>query len=152
MAAAPVRGAAVADINITPMVDVLLCLLILVMVIQPGLLKGLDLQVPPPEQAESVNPAAPRDQIILHVQPGPSYLLNAEPVPAGGLAARLAEVYRDRSRKVLFVKGAEDTPYAEVIEAIDLARGAGIRVVGLVPRTPPTDGASTGEKAGASPP
>lgn len=126
--------------------------LILVMVIQPGLLKGLDLQVPPPEHAESVNPAAPRDQIILHVQPGPSYLLNVEPVPAGRLATRLAEVYRDRPRKVLFVEGAEDTPYAEVIEAIDLARGAGIRVVGLVPRTPPADGASTGEKAGASPP
>ncbi|HSE27712.1 MAG TPA: biopolymer transporter ExbD [Gemmatimonadales bacterium] len=128
------RGAAVADINITPMVDVLLCLLILVMVIQPGLVKGLDLQVPPPEPAEAYSAAQARDQIILRVGPGPAYTLNHEAVPAAGLTARITEVFRDRPRKVLFVEGAEDAEYAEVVEAVDLARAAGIRVVGLVPR------------------
>lgn len=141
---APIRGAAVAEINITPMVDVLLCLLILVMVIQPGLLKGLDVQVPPPEDTEASNPAAPRDQIILHVHAGGGYLINAEPVPRDRLGPRLLEVFKDRPRKVLFVKGAEDVPYAEVIDAIDLARGAGIRVVGLVPRPPVPDAVAGG--------
>jgi len=132
------RGAAMADINITPLVDVLLCLLILVMVIQPGLLKGIDVQVPPPETRE-LSATAPRDQLILHVRPGPAYAINATEVPTGQLQARIREVFRERARKVLFVKGTEDAAYADVIEAIDLARGAGIRVIGLVPRQPPPD-------------
>jgi biopolymer transport protein ExbD len=132
--ASAARGAAVADINITPMVDVLLCLLILVMVIQPGLVKGLDMQVPPPEPAESYSAAQARDQIILWVGPGAEYTLNHQAVPAGELTARITEVFRDRPRKVLFVEGAEDAEYAEVVEAVDQARAAGIRVVGLVPR------------------
>jgi biopolymer transport protein ExbD len=132
---AAIRGAAVAEINITPMVDVLLCLLILVMVIQPGLLKGLDLQVPPPETGE-LSRTAPRDQIVLRVSPGPAYTINQTDVPAGQLEARIREVFRGRVRKVLFVKAAEDAIYSEVIEAVDVARGAGVRVIGLVPREP----------------
>ena len=131
-----IHSAAVSEINITPMVDVLLCLLILVMVIQPGLLKGLDLQVPPVETAELAGSQAERDQIILHVRPGPDYAINHLAVPAAQLEERIREVFRDRPRKVLFVKGTEDVPYWEVVHAVDLARGAGIRVVGLVPREP----------------
>lgn len=138
------RGAAMADINITPMVDVLLCLLILVMVIQPGLLKGLDVQVPPPEAAGEMKTDAPRDQIVLQVRPGPAYALNQEEVSAAQLEQRIRNVFQDRARKVLFVKGTEDVSYAEVIRAIDLARGAGVRVIGLVPREP-----EAGKKEGA---
>jgi len=127
---------AVADINVTPLVDVLLCLLIFVMVIQPGLLKGLDVQVPPPETV-AVGSSAVRDQLVLHVLPGPAYALNGADVPAGQLPARLQEVFRSRTRKVLFVDGAEDALYDDVIGAVDLARGAGVQVVGLVPRNGP---------------
>jgi len=128
------RGAAMADINITPMVDVLLCLLILVMVIQPGLLKGLDVQVPPPEAAGEMKANAARDQIVLQVGPGPAYSLNQAGVSTDQLEERIREVFKDRTRKVLFIKGTEDVSYAEVIRAIDVARGAGVRVIGLVPR------------------
>jgi biopolymer transport protein TolR len=134
----------VADINITPMVDVLLCLLILVMVIQPGLLKGVDLQVPAPDPAGVVSRDQPRDQIILYIAPGPSYAINAEPVTAAALDARLREVFRDRPRKVLFVKGTEDASWEAVVAGVDVARGAGINVIGLVPRdraTPAADSA-----------
>ena len=129
------QSAAVAEINITPMVDVLLCLLILVMVIQPGLLKGLDVQVPPVETAGTTAPEAPRDQIILHVKPGPAYALNHLDVPAPELESRIRKVFEARARKVLFIQGSEDARYGDVIQAVDLARGAGIRVVGLVPRS-----------------
>jgi biopolymer transport protein ExbD len=132
--AVALQSAAVAEINITPMVDVLLCLLILVMVIQPGLLKGMDVQVPPVETAESAAAVAARDQIILHVGPGPSYALNHQDVADADLEQQIRTVFRDRSRKVLFVKGSENALYADVAHAIDVARGAGIRVVGLVPR------------------
>jgi biopolymer transport protein ExbD len=136
--AAVPRSGAVSDINITPMVDVLLCLLIFTMVIQPGLLKGVDVQVPAPDspQAASVD-ARNRDQIILHVAAGPAYTINHEPVAAADLEARIGQVFHDRRRKVLFVEGAEDAVYADVVAAVDMARGAGIRVIGLVPRERP---------------
>jgi biopolymer transport protein TolR len=130
--AAQASGGAVSDINITPMVDVLLCLLIFTMVIQPGLLKGVDVQVPPPEPATAATGVP--DQIVLRVNRGPAYTINHEPVAAGALEARIAEVFRDRRRKVLFVEGAEDATYEDVVAAVDIARGAGIRVIGLVPR------------------
>lgn len=135
--AAPATGGAVADINITPMVDVLLCLLIFTMVIQPGLLKGVDVQVPPPETATAAATAGNRDEIILHVARGPVYTINHQPVTASELETRIGQVFRDRSRKVLFVQGAEDAVYEEVVAAVDKARGAGVRVIGLVPRASP---------------
>ncbi len=124
-----------ADINITPMVDILLCLLILQMVIQPGLQKGLDVQLPLPEQAAAGAAAATaRDQILLRIGAGPVYSLNEQPLPAADLERTLRMVFRDRPRKVLFVDAAEDLAYEEVIRAVDAARGAGVTVVGLVPR------------------
>lgn len=136
-AAALATTGAVSDINITPMVDVLLCLLIFTMVIQPGLLKGVDVQVPAPDAGTSTAPAGNPDQIVLYVARGPSYTINHEPVAADELEARIRQVFHDRRRKVLFVEGADDAAYEDVVEAIDLARGAGIRVIGLVPREPP---------------
>lgn len=128
-------GSVVADINITPMVDVLLCLLILQMVIQPGLQKGLDVQLPLSERAAATAATtSARDQIVLRVAAGPAYTLNEVAVPTVDVERTLREVFRDRPRKVLFVDAAEDVPYEEVIGAVDAARGAGVRVVGLVPR------------------
>ncbi len=80
---------------------------------------------------------AARDQLVLQVRPGPAYALNEVEVPAAQLDQRIRDVFRDRPRKVLFVKGTEDVSYAEVIRAVDVARGAGVRVVGLVPRERP---------------
>ncbi|HMA38935.1 MAG TPA: biopolymer transporter ExbD [Gemmatimonadales bacterium] len=127
-------GSVVSDINITPMVDVLLCLLILQMVIQPGLQKGLDLQLPLSERTEMAPGTVGRDQIVLRVTPGPAYALNEQAVPVAELERTLRDVFRDRPRKVLFVDGAEDIAYEDVISVVDAARGAGLAVVGLVPR------------------
>lgn len=128
-------GSVVSDINITPMVDVLLCLLILQMVIQPGLQKGLDLQLPLSERTEmTAAGAVARDQIVLRVSAGPAYALNEQAVQPADLERTLRDVFRDRPRKVLFVDAAEDMPYEDVIRAVDVARGAGLAVVGLVPR------------------
>jgi biopolymer transport protein TolR len=121
------------QINMTPMIDVLLVLLIIFMVIQPTLQKGIEVQVPPVEERPSQEQAV--DQITLEIRAGPDYLINGMPVPASELRAQIRGIFADRPRKVLFVKGAEDIRYGDVVRAVDAARGAGIEVVGLVPRT-----------------
>lgn len=120
------------QINMTPMIDVLLVLLIIFMVIQPTLQKGVEVQVPPVEERPSAD--TPPDQITLEIRAGPSYLINGIPIAAAELRPRIRSIFTDRARKVLFVKGAEDIIYGDVVHAVDAARGAGIEVVGLVPR------------------
>jgi biopolymer transport protein ExbD len=125
------RGAQLSAINMTPMIDVLLVLLIIFMVVQQGLQRGVPVQIPLPAQDQP--PAVP-DQIVLEVAPGGSYLLNRQPVSAGALRPTLARVFAPRPRKVLFVKGDERVAYADVVRAVDISRSAGVQVVGLVPR------------------
>ena len=129
------RGGPSSDINMTPMIDVLLVLLIIFMVLQPTLQRGVEVQVPPVEQRQAAPDQPNPDQIVLEIQPGPRYSLNGIAVAPARLEAQLRGVFEDRPRKVLFVKGAETLVYGDVIAAVDAARGARIEVVGLVPRT-----------------
>jgi biopolymer transport protein ExbD len=103
------------------------------MVVQQGLQKGMPVQVPPVE--DSNEPAQAIDQIVLSINPGGQYDVNTEVIPASNLQARLTEIFAPRTRKVIFVKGAENITYGDIIFGIDAARAAGITVVGLVPRT-----------------
>jgi biopolymer transport protein TolR len=120
------------QINMTPMIDVLLVLLIIFMVIQPTLQKGIEVQIPPVEERPPETSAP--DQITLEIRAGPDYLINGIPVAAPELRGQISSIFADRPRKVLFVKGAEDILYGDLVRAVDAARGAGIEVVGLVPR------------------
>jgi len=129
------RGGPSSDINMTPMIDVLLVLLIIFMVIQPAMQRGIEVQVPPVEERQQAQDQPNPDQIVLEIRPGPSYFLNGVPVPSARLEAQLRGVFDERARKVLFVKGDETLRYDDVIAAIDAARAARIEVVGLVPRT-----------------
>ncbi|HYW10146.1 MAG TPA: biopolymer transporter ExbD, partial [Longimicrobium sp.] len=123
-----------AAINMTPMIDVLLVLLIIFMVVQQGLLRGVPVQVPPP--AGAVAPPPDPSTIVLEVLPGGGYLLNRQGVEAGALRKTLAAVFAPGPRKVLYVKGGEEVAYAEVVRAVDASRSAGVEVVALVPRAP----------------
>lgn len=134
MASGGSKGGPMSNMNITPMIDVLLVLLIIFLVIQPALQKGIEVQVPPVEEQQLEQDDQPPDQIILEVRAGPTFFINQIPVPANQLEARVQSIFADRPRKVLFVKGAETLTYGDVVRAIDAARGGGIEVVGLVPR------------------
>jgi biopolymer transport protein ExbD/biopolymer transport protein TolR len=129
------KGGSMSDINMTPMIDIMLVLLIIFMIVQQGMQKGMEVQVPPTEETEDKAQAI--DQIVLDIQPGNTYFLNQEPIPAGQLQQTLTSTFATRVRKVIFVRGAENLAYGEVIYAVDAARGAGVDLVGLVPRDQP---------------
>lgn len=128
------RGGLAASINMTPMIDVLLVLLIIFMVIQADLQQGLSVHVPPPDTGQDIPLPDADSRLVLEVQPGGRYALNHQPLNGARLVEELAAVFADRPRKVLFVKAAEQLSYAEVIHAVDASRAAGVQVVGLVPR------------------
>jgi biopolymer transport protein ExbD len=123
------KGGAMNDINMTPMIDVLLVLLVIFMIMQPMLQRSIDIQLPV-ERDEPTAPSVP--PIVLEVFPGGQYLLNKSPVPASMLQARLLEVYSNRPDRVLFVKADGAVKYGEVITVMDYARGAGVEVLGAV--------------------
>jgi biopolymer transport protein ExbD len=130
--ASPRRGGISPMPNVTPMIDVLLVLLIVFMVgVREGQ-KGLPLQVPPPADAVPL-PILHDVPIVLEVLPGAMYRINSHPVAAGRLRQTVADVYRGRPAKVLFVKGAEGVAYGDVVTAVDQSRAAGVEVVGIVP-------------------
>jgi biopolymer transport protein TolR len=122
------------DINVTPMIDVLLVLLIIFMLVVPMSRKALDLQLPDPtETAQSSNPPP---QIVLEVLPGNRYAVNKEPLDKATLGKRLKEIYDGRPEKIIFVKGDPRVKYSDVIYAMDVARGSGVRVIGMSPKEP----------------
>src|SRR5919107_4533418 len=121
------------DINVTPMIDVLLVLLIIFMLIVPQARKALDVQLPDPNpQQVAANQAS--NQIVLEVLPGGQYSINKEPVSKDRLPARLKEIYDPRPDKIIFVKGDPKVKYQDVIFAMDVARGAGVKVIGVPPK------------------
>lgn len=119
--------------NVIPMIDILLVLLIIFMIIQPMMRKAIDLQLPDPTP-QAAPAAANPDQIVLEIGPNMVMSINKEPVSRDRLAARMKEIYDPRPSKVLFVKADGTNKYQEVIWAMDVARGAGVKVIGVPPK------------------
>jgi biopolymer transport protein TolR len=119
--------------NVVPMIDVLLVLLIIFMITIPITRVAIDLQLPDPKPSDQPPPKNP-DQIVLEVMPGGVFMINKEPVPKEGLAARIKEIYDPRPEKILFVKGDPQVTYQEVIWSMDVARGSGVKVIGIPPK------------------
>jgi biopolymer transport protein ExbD len=121
------------EINVTPMIDVLLVLLIIFMMVIPMSRKAIDLQLPDPTPDDTPS-GPPPSQIVLEVLPGNTFRINTQPVTKADLAKRLKEIYDPRPDKIIFVKGDPAVKYSDVINAMDIARGAGVKIIATTPK------------------
>jgi biopolymer transport protein ExbD len=129
-------GSYSSDINMTPMIDILLVLLIIFMVIVPTVPKGLDALVPqPPKDPQKQQQPTDRTivvQISYRAGAAPTYKINETEYAKADLLPRLTEIYANRAERVMFVRGDDDVNFASVAEVIDIGHAANVDHIGLM--------------------
>ena len=129
-------GSYSSDINVTPMIDILLVLLIIFMVIVPVTPKGLDALVPqPPKNPQQQPPQNDRTivvQVIYRPNQAPSYKINEDDVQHSDLQARLTNIYANRAERVMFVRGDDDVNFEYIADVIDIGKAANVDHIGLM--------------------
>ena len=124
-------GALRSDINVTPLVDVVLVLLIIFMVITPVVQMGYLVRVPPKAPA-NLPPSAVQDQIILRLMPEGRILINKDEVATNDFPQKIREILHGNTSKMVFFAGSRDVDYESTMRFLDLARNAGAKNIGII--------------------
>ena len=128
----PAAMGATSDINITPLIDVMLVLLIIFMVVTPLAQKGLDIALPQPPPPNQPQQKTPQNTVVLTVE---ETLISVNKTPVGDISEleqRLRDIYQTRTDKTIFVRATGDVPYGKVVAAMDAAKGAGVERIGII--------------------
>jgi len=134
----PKSTGAMSEINITPMIDVLLVLLIIFMVVTPVAQKGMDIALPPASDAEQEKETDTSRQVVMAIEESGALTVNKltvnkRPVSTlEELAALLRDTFQTRTDKTIFVRASGRVPYGDVVEAMDVAKGAGVERIGII--------------------
>jgi biopolymer transport protein TolR len=124
------QGGVKSDINVTPLVDVMLVLLIIMMIVAPMLQKGVNVRLP--EAANSSEKPETQDQTVLGIQADRSLYVNSTLVSMGDLRRKMEDALETKTQRIVFIKADIDAPYGTVMEAMDELRASGIEDMGLI--------------------
>ena len=124
------KGGLKADINVTPLVDVMLVLLIIMMLIAPMLQQGVSVRLP--QASNTADKPETQDQTVVAVTSDKRLYLNGVPIQEGELQSKIQTLMETRKEKVVLIKGDEEAPYSAIMNAMDRLRGANIENIGLI--------------------
>ena len=124
------KGGVKSDINVTPLVDVMLVLLIIMMLVAPLLQQGVAVKLP--TAANTVDKPETQDQTVVAIGKNKELYVNAKPVTEGELATRINEILENKKEKIVLIKADEEAAYSAVMAAMDQLRNAGVEDIGLI--------------------
>jgi biopolymer transport protein ExbD len=124
------KGSLKADINVTPLVDVMLVLLIIMMLIAPMLQKGVNVKLP--EAGNTVDKPDKQEQTVVAIDSANQFWVNGLAVDKGNFADKVKTVLEDKAEKVVLIRGDQDALYSAIMQAMDDLRKAGIENIGLI--------------------
>ena len=127
---------AMKDINVTPVIDVMLVLLIIFMVVTPLTQAGHDVELPESADDLQENQEPDPNQLVLDIDAGGQVTINKQPVTRDELPLRIRDIFETRADKTIFLRAAPTLKYGEVVAILDVARGNGVERVGIVPPDP----------------
>jgi biopolymer transport protein TolR len=124
------KGGVKSDINVTPLVDVMLVLLIIMMIIAPLLQKGVNVRLP--TATNSADKPETQDQTVVGVTTDGQFWVNGVSVPDADVQTRVQDIMEGKKERILLIKADEDAPYGRVMEVMDTLRAAGVEDMGLI--------------------
>lgn len=120
------------DINVTPLIDVVLVLLIVFMVLVPKLLYQTSLEVPPKAPDNAAEPPSSSDQLVVTIAEDSRIAINGESVTVEQLPDKVRELMANRSKKLMFFNPADEAPYGDVVKVMDICKGSGAKTIGIM--------------------